>query len=83
VVSDGRDRCLKPRDVRFEGDRYFVAEAPLHSGADGAEQPRRGGGEAQADGGRNLETGSPFDDATAEQHEPQRKQGVGQRRELR
>jgi hypothetical protein len=42
VVRDGRDRRLEPGDVRFERDGDPVAEAPLHPGADGLEEPRAG-----------------------------------------
>ena len=37
VATDG----LQPRDVRLERDRDPVAEAPLHAGADGAQEPGR------------------------------------------
>ena len=83
VVRDGRDRRLEPGDVRFERDRHLVAEAPLHAGADRAEEPGRGGGHAESDGAAAHQTGPVLEHALAEQHQPQREQRIGQRRELR
>ena len=83
VVRDGRDRRLEPGDVRFERDRDLVAEAPLHARADRAQEPRRRGRHAEADGRRAHEAGPVLEHALAEQHEPEREQRVGQRREQR
>ncbi len=83
LMRDGRDGCLQPRHVRFERDGHPVAEAALHARADRAEKPRRGGRDAEADR-RALHHARPvFDDAFAEQHQPQREQRIGQRGELR
>ena len=83
VVRDGRDRRLQPGDVRFERDRHLVAEAPLHARADRAQEPRRRGRHAEADGRRAHEAGPLLEHALAEQHQPQREQRIGQRGELR
>ena len=47
LVRDRRDRGLQPRDVRLERDRDLVAEAALHARADGAQEPGRGGRDAE------------------------------------
>ena len=83
LMRDRRDRCLQLRDVRFERDRHLVAEAPLHARADGAEKPRRGGRHAEANRRALHHPGPVLEDAFAEQHQPQRKQRIGQRGELR
>ena len=42
LVGNGGHRGLQARDVGFEGNGHPVAEAALHAGADGAQEPRRG-----------------------------------------
>jgi len=49
VVRDRGDRRLQPGDVRLERDRHAVAEAALHAGAHGTQEPRRGGGGGEAE----------------------------------
>src|SRR5207247_2410323 len=39
LMSDGRDRRLKPGDVSLERDGNLVTEAALHARADRAEEP--------------------------------------------
>ena len=72
------------RDVRLERDRHLVAEAPLHARADGAQEPGR---RRRTRRGRSPQpraaAGPMLEHAVAEQHQPQREQRVGQRRELR
>jgi hypothetical protein len=54
LVRDRRDGRLKPRHVRFQRDRDLVSEPPLHTGADGPQDPGSAGGHAQANrGGRD------------------------------
>ena len=83
VMGDAGDRRLQARDVRFERDRDPVAEAPLHSGAHRAEEPRRRGRCAEPDGRGANEARPVLEHALAEQHEPPREQRIGQRRQLR
>ena len=83
VMRDGRDRRLEAGDVGLERDRDLVAEAALHPGADRAEKPRRCSRYAEADGRRADQAGSVLEHTFTKQHEPQREQRIGQRRQLR
>ncbi len=47
LMRDRRDRRQQRRHVRLERDRHLVAEAALHAGADGLQEPRRGGRDAE------------------------------------
>ena len=83
LMRDGRDRRLQLRYVRLESDGHLVAEAALHARTDCAQKPRRGGRYAQADRRPLNHARSVLEDAFAEQHQPQREQGIGQRGQLR
>ena len=83
LVGDGRHRRLQPRDVGLEGDGDLVTEATLHASADRAQEPRGGGGQAEADGGGDEQAAVALERARAEQLQPQRQERVGQRGEQR
>ena len=67
----------------FERDGHLVAEAALHAGADGAQKPGRGGRTRRGRRPRLAPCRSVFEHALAQQHQPQREQRIGQRRQLR
>ena len=83
LVGDGRHRRLQARDVGLEGNGHPVAEAALHAGADGAQEPRRGRGHAEGDRRHAQQQDVVLEDAVAEELEPQGQQRVGQRRQHR
>ena len=83
MMSDGPDRRLETGHVGFERDRHLVAEAPLHTRADDAQEPRRRGRHGEADRRAEHERPPVLQQAPAEQHEPERDQRVGQRGQLR
>ncbi len=83
LMRNGGDGGLQLRDVRLQRDGHSVAEAALHARADGAEKPRRGGRDTQPNRRAFHHAGSVFQNAFAEQHQPQGKERIGQRRELR
>ncbi len=83
LMRDGRDRSLQLCDMRLESDGHLVAEAALHACADRAEKPRCGGRHAKANRRTFHNAGSVLQNAFAEQHQPQGKERIGQRRELR
>ena len=82
VMGDGHQRCLQTGDVRFERDGDLVAEAPLHPGADRAEEPRCRGRNAETDCRLAHQTRSVREQALTQQLEPKGQQRVGQHREL-
>jgi hypothetical protein len=75
-VRDGRDRRLEPRDVPFERDRHFVAEAALDARADRAKEPRGRRGHAERDCGDPYEPAVALQDSLAEQLEPEGKKRI-------
>ncbi len=77
VMGDGGDRSQQRGHVRLERDGHLVAEATLHSSADGGEEPGRGG--RHADRQRAPPDASPIalQDAVANQLEPERQQRIG------
>jgi hypothetical protein len=68
-------------NVRLERERHFVAKAPLHAGADRAQEPRRRGRQSKTDGGGEHEDAAALEHTVAEQHQPQRQERVGERRQ--
>src|SRR3977135_2650059 len=76
VVRDGGPRRLEPGDVRLEGNRDLVTEAPLHSCAHRAEEPGGGGGYAETDGRRAPQTGPVVQHALTEEHQPEREERI-------
>ena len=83
LMGDRADRCLQPRDVRFECDGHLVAEPPLHARADRAQYPCGGGRNPQTHRRQDDERAPLFQHALPEKHQPQRQERVRESRELR
>ncbi|HEV2349560.1 MAG TPA: hypothetical protein VG028_06905 [Terriglobia bacterium] len=74
-MRDRRHRCLKLRDVRLQREGYLVAKAALHARAHGGQKPRGGGRHTETNRRAFGQSGSVFDDAQAQQHQPSREEG--------
>jgi hypothetical protein len=83
LVGDRGDRCLEAGDMRLERDGDPVAEAPLHACAQGHQEPRCRRRRGQANRRRAQHAGLVFEQPFPKEHEPQRKQRIGQRGQLR
>ncbi len=82
LVRDGDDARLESRDVRLQGDRHLVAEAPLDAGAHRAQKPRASGPRrGQGDGRETNACAVAGDDAVGHHFEPEGEQRVRQRAE--
>jgi hypothetical protein len=76
LMRDRCDRRLQSGDVGLESDRHPVAKAPLHAGADRAQEPSGDRRNGQADC-RDLDQTRPMlQNAFAEQHKPESQQSV-------